>query len=147
MTPLIPTGDLAAMQAVLDDFSNARLLEIAPTGAPDLRGQTQPAAASWEGSALGYLARQQIAESAGREAAGAADRQIVRHIDVFTLPDAAGAPVSELAGPRWKGTYVTIEDRRLTPFVTTRYRVTDMVHQANGLLDAIVLELADPKVL
>lgn len=117
---LLPARELAAMAGVVNLTANARLIAIAPTGAPDPRGNTTPATAAWTGSAPGFLAREDLEQVTGRGEAGGVGRAVIAHIDTFVLLDANTVPITEVAGPRWKGTYVTIEDRRLPAVVTTR---------------------------
>jgi hypothetical protein len=140
----LPDREIQAMAGIVNLTANARLIQIAPTGAPDPRGNTTEGAPTWEGSAPGFLAREDIE---GSTVIHDTSRSTVAHIDTFCILDANQVPVTEIAGPRWKGTYVTIEDHRLTPVVTTRWRVDDLEHDAYGLLDSLSLVLADPVVV
>lgn len=134
---LLPAAELASIQAALAQFSNADLVAIAKTGPPGPRGEvTADGPVLWTGSAPGYLAREDRDDVID-------GRQVRRQVDTFTITDAAGAPLVEAIGPDWNGTVVEIVDRRSTP-TSIRWRVADLVHNMNGLVDSVALELSDP---
>src|SRR4051794_8027324 len=102
---LLPDRELQAMADTVNLTANARLVQIAPTGAPGPRGETTEGAPAWTGSAPGFLSREDIE---GTTVIHDTTRAIVTHVDTFVILDANQVPVTEIAGPAWQGTYVTI---------------------------------------
>lgn len=133
---MLSAGEIASMRGTLDQLTNATLLKIEnPDSAEvDEYGESGEPVAVWTGRADGYLERQDHQEISGGQ-----------EVDVegitFRLLDDAGAPVLAEAGPNWSGSTIVLEDRRLDDVVTSRFSVIGMEHEANGLLDSVLLTL------
>lgn len=119
--------------------TNAVLLAINGPGSPDRYGDPGGPSVLWTGRAPGYLKRTRRTVVSGGE-------QIDVRRDVFIILRTAGAPVSEVAGPDWEATTVTIEDLRDTAPVTRTFNVTQMENRAAGTsVDSVRLELDNEK--
>lgn len=136
---LLSAGDIALMNDSLDELSNATLVKIETPGAPDAYGEPGAPTATWTGRADGFLERQDHQEVSGGE-------QVRIDVTTFLLFDAAGAPVTEVAGPNWSGSTVVIEDGRQAVVVTRRFSVIGMEHQQDNTLDSILLTLDNEAV-
>lgn len=131
---MLSRGEIQSMASTLNELANATLTAIETPGSPDAYGEPGEPDEVWTGTAEGFLEILDHEELNGGQ-------QVSVQRTTFRLLDAEGAPVIEEAGPDWSGSTVRIEDRRLTATVTRRYSVVGMEHEANGLLDSVLLTL------
>lgn len=141
---MLTAGEIRSMRTTLDELTNATLTAIETPADLDEYGDPGGTTSAWTGRADGFLEILDHQETVGAHQANGAiagGRQTSIQLTTFRLLDDAGAPIIEQAGPDWSGTTVLIEDRRLTTPVTLRFSVVGMEHEANGLLDSILLTL------
>ncbi len=117
---------------------NAVLLDVRGAGTPNDYGDTSsPAAPSWSGSVPCFLRRRRrLQHEGGLATLIEQDELIVRLI--------AGAPPVK-PGDRGAASSVLVEDRRVLPAVTRRFRVAGATVRSGGgtIADSVLMELAD----
>lgn len=139
---LLSARDITGMRDTLREVSNATLTAVLAAGAPDRRGKASDGTTLWSGTAHGFLERAETSTAdVVRGMSDMPQRARVDHTDTFTILDAEGAYLAELAGPDWAASRVTIVDNRTAVPVTTTFRVVEMEHAANSTLDSVVLLL------
>lgn len=132
---ILPAGELSRMITVLDEMTNALLVEVATPGAPDRNGDPGASTAVWTGSAECYLERVDHQALSGGQ-------QVTVRADTLTILDGK-VPAAIVSGPDWKATILTVEDRRDATPVTRVFNVTGAEHVAFNLLDSTRLELGE----
>lgn len=143
---LVAGRDLAQMRGVLDELANCVLTKIQAPGQHDDWDRPDPTggAVLWQGRAKAYVGRSlELAVGQRRQGVTDADVEAERTDDTLTILDGRAA-LGILAGPDQTASLLTIEDQRVTPFVTLTFRASKVRHQMFGLLDYIEVKLRDP---
>lgn len=139
---LLSDRDRLGMAATLGLVANAALLKIEAPGTISAGGDVTALTTVWEGEAPGFLSRTLVDQPlrGPRRDGIPLDTDQQMHTDVFTFLDGVATAIPE-AGPDWKNSTVTIEDRRGAAPVTVVMSVIEAEHQAYGLLDSTRLVL------